>query len=171
MREKRIEELMTTGIVAVAPYTPVGAAREVARERRVRHLLITKQNDLVGVACACDLAAGSDSQEISRFMASPVVTIEPDAPLEAAAELMRTRLVGCLPVVSRARVTGIVTRRDLQRIAGFSDEELGILRCASCGWHHNVISRLGTPETGFCLYCRERSVPPTDDDVDLGGCG
>ena len=92
-----------------------------------------------------------------------------EATLELGAATMRIRHVGCLPVVATGRLVGIITRGDLRR-RGFSDEELGILRCAVCNWAHNVIASFGTPEVGFCLYCRERSVPPSED-IDLGGSG
>lgn len=62
-------------------------------------------------------------------------------------------------------------RTDAGGAGGAFESELEALRCSCCGWPgSNVIAQPGTPETGFCLYCRERSVPPADD-VDLGGGG
>ena len=169
MRETRIGDSMSTGIVSVAPSTSIAVAREVTRLRHVRHLLVTFRHELVGVACACDLAPAAETQPIAHCMASPVVTIAPEATLESGAYFMRERRVGCLPVVARGELVGIVTRGDLRR-RGFSDEELGILRCVVCGWAHNVIASFGTPDVGLCLFCRERAVPPSDD-IDLGGSG
>lgn len=168
MREKRIHEVMTEDVVTVAPTTPIGRARELAWDRHIRHLLVTSRNDVLGIACTCDLSPGADSEPISRFMKSRVVSIDPSETLEDAARLMRERLVGCLPVYSHAGISGILTRGDLRRL-GFSDEELGVIRCAACGWRHGVVAEPGTPDVGFCLYCRERSIPPSDDEIDLGG--
>ena len=170
MRRTRIGDSMSTGIVCVVPSVKIADAREVARRRNVRHLLVTSKRDLVGIACLCDLAPAVEAQTIASCMASPVVTISPDATLDFGAEVMRSRRVGCLPVVSGGDLLGIVTRGDLRR-RGFSDEELGIRRCVVCGWGHNVVASLGTPDVGFCLFCRERSIPPSEDDVDLGGSG
>lgn len=170
MQRTWIGDAMSTGLVSVVPSATIAESREVARRGNVRHLLVTAERDLVGVACMCDLAPAVDSQVIASFMASPVVTITPEATLAIGAQVMRTRNVGCLPVVERGRLVGILTRGDLHR-RGFADEELGILRCVACGWGHNVVAAFGTLDVGFCLYCRERSVPPTDDDVELGGSG
>lgn len=169
MRKTRIGDSMSTGIVSVVPSVTIADAREVAHGRKVRHLLVTSKRDLVGVACLCDLAPAVEAQPIASCMASPVVTISPDATLDFAAEVMRNRRVGCLPVVAAGDLLGIVTRGDLRR-RGFSDEELGILRCVVCGWGHSVIASFGAPDVGFCLFCRERSIPPSED-VDLGGSG
>jgi len=168
MRGTRIGDSMSTGIVSVVPDVSVARAREVARKRNVRHLLVTSNHDLVGVACLCDFAPAADATPVAKHMASPVVTISPDATLEFAAEVMRTRRVGCLPVVN-GELLGIITRGDLRRL-GFADHELGALRCVVCGWWHNVVASFGTPEVGLCLFCRERAVPP-DEDIELGGSG
>jgi CBS domain-containing protein len=54
-------------------------------------------------------------------MSRPVVTIDADATIREAAELMRTAGVGCLPVVTLNRLAGAVTDRDL------------IVRCLATG--------------------------------------
>lgn len=48
-----------------------------------------------------------------NFARSHVVTIEPDAPLKEAANLMTNRNVGCLVVTSYQKPIGIITDRDL----------------------------------------------------------
>ena len=50
-------------------------------------------------------------------MTRPVVTVHPETPVAAAAELMRERLLRNLPVVDRrGRLVGIVTDRDLRQV-------------------------------------------------------
>ena len=165
---ERVRDLMTRWLLTVAPGTRVSTARDVARENAVRHLLVTRGKDLVGVLCTCDLYDAADDDPIAARMRRRVFTIEPDASIEETAERMRTRRIGCLPVVSQGVLVGILTRGDLRR-HGVPDERLGVLHCASCGWTHGVIANPGTPEVGFCRYCRERSVP--DDPLDMGGSG
>jgi CBS domain-containing protein len=46
------------------------------------------------------------------------VTIDADAPLKRAANLMRGRNVGCLVVVERGKPTGIVTTSDVLELLG-----------------------------------------------------
>lgn len=164
-----IEEVMTRRVVTVSALTPALVAKEIAAKSRIRHLLVTRRTGLHGVLCVCDLRTLAEQEAVESCMARPVVTISPEATLSRCADVMRDQRVGCLPVTSGSQLVGIVTRGDLWRL-GFSDEQLGILRCASCGYCHNVIARPGAPEVGFCLFCRERSVPP-DEDTELGGSG
>ncbi|HEY8927311.1 MAG TPA: CBS domain-containing protein, partial [Polyangia bacterium] len=46
-------------------------------------------------------------------MTSPAITIGPDDPIDAAVELILRRRIGCVPVVERNGLVGIVTRSDL----------------------------------------------------------
>ena len=49
----------------------------------------------------------------------PAVTISPEASVKEAAALMVQRRIGCLPVVEKDRLTGIVTETDiLRQVAG-----------------------------------------------------
>ncbi len=59
-----------------------------------------------------------------QIMSSPVVTLEPDATVDEALELFRTRRVRHLPVISsRGQLVGTVSERDLLRhLAGVTEE-------------------------------------------------
>ncbi|MER3418855.1 MAG: hypothetical protein C4343_07160, partial [Chloroflexota bacterium] len=57
-------------------------------------------------------------------MTHPPITIEPGAPVRAAAALMVERQVNRLPVVEDGRLVGIVTRADVVRTFVRSDAEL-----------------------------------------------
>jgi acetoin utilization protein AcuB len=51
---------------------------------------------------------------VSAAMVEPAITVSPDDAIERAAELMRSRRIGALPVVDReGRVIGIITASDL----------------------------------------------------------
>ena len=47
-----------------------------------------------------------------QIMQNTVVSIDPDAPLAEAAELMQSRKIGCLPVVRDENLVGILTEGD-----------------------------------------------------------
>jgi CBS domain-containing protein len=51
------------------------------------------------------------------------VTVSPETSSLEALELMRSRRIGCLPVVKDGRLVGIVTERDFMDIAGELLEE------------------------------------------------
>jgi len=50
---------------------------------------------------------------VSEVMSSEASVIAPDAPIEAAAQIMRERKINRLPVVDSGRLVGILTRHDV----------------------------------------------------------
>jgi CBS domain-containing protein len=55
---------------------------------------------------------------VAEIMRKDLITVEPDTPTLDAIVLMRTRGIGCLPVVHEGRLVGIVTESDFMGIAG-----------------------------------------------------
>ena len=60
---------------------------------------------------------------ISRYMTRQPWTIERDATLTAAHQLMRTHLIRHLPVMDSGKLVGIVTERDLHLIETLRDAD------------------------------------------------
>ena len=48
-------------------------------------------------------------------MTYPVVTVAPDTAVAAAAEMLITKGIGCLPVVDGTTLVGMLTKTDLLR--------------------------------------------------------
>jgi acetoin utilization protein AcuB len=51
-------------------------------------------------------------------MSRPALTSSPDTTLRQAANVLRGRTIGCLPVVEDGRIVGIVTATDLLELIG-----------------------------------------------------
>lgn len=51
--------------------------------------------------------------QLKRIMSSNVRSVEAKTPLGRVAEVMRDHNVGCLPVVDRGRLAGLITDRDI----------------------------------------------------------
>ncbi len=51
-------------------------------------------------------------------MSSPVATVEKNDTLRKAANVMRGRTIGCLPVMERGKLVGIITISDVLRLLG-----------------------------------------------------
>ena len=163
-----LDNVMNRPIVAVAPKTRIGEAQAIARERRIHHMLVVDEEDVVGVVSVGDFQSASENVRVAERMQSPVLTIEQAATLHDAANLLRERHVGFLPVVSGEQIVGVVTRGDLLR-AGLSTEEvLGDDICASCRVYHNVHHRRAGGEVQFCEDCLDRATSDGDA-FDIGG--
>lgn len=86
-------------------------------KRGVRHAPVMREGALVGIlsernALAHRATHGRDGSVAEAMMTDPYVT-DPETSLEAASALMATHKIGCLPVVVRGKLVGIITRTDL----------------------------------------------------------
>jgi CBS domain-containing protein len=104
---------------------PAGEAAEAAfarmRGKRIRHLVATRNGQMTGVVSSRDLEAlGSfrQAQSIEDVMTAPAITAAPDMTLRQAANLLRGRSIGCLPVVDDGKLVGILTTTDLLELIG-----------------------------------------------------
>jgi CBS domain-containing protein len=57
-------------------------------------------------------------KKVREIMSHPVITIDEEADIEAAAALMLSHKIARLPVINKGRLTGIVTRADIVRGVG-----------------------------------------------------
>lgn len=114
----RLREFMQTNVVTIESTEAASAAWSRMRQRRIRHLVVTDEGRLVGVVSERDLG-GKDGEAVRKsktvqdLMSPKVVSASPQMTLRQAANLMRGRLIGCLPVLDEDRVVGIVTATDV----------------------------------------------------------
>lgn len=120
----RIEELMTTGVIALKEGDTVGTADEQMVHADIRHLpVVDAGHHVVGIVSNRDLARALASprgkqQRIGEIMTRDVLTVRSDLPAYRAAEIMIDRKIGSLPVVGDDDVMiGIVTETDFLAVA------------------------------------------------------
>lgn len=126
---------MTREVVTIAPEQTILEAARLMTHRHIRRLLVVKDrpgNDsLAGIVSATDIlrACGPDvnpfaveapdtpqtSRAISAIMTPGVISTTPETPLEEAAELMRDRKIGALPVLRESTLAGMITESDIFR--------------------------------------------------------
>lgn len=146
----RVEDVMASDVATVKPDTPL---RDVARllvERAISGVpVVDEDGALVGVVSEADVMAkerneperGSalarilhrgptpeellfDARSAGEAMSSPAITVSPYTPITSAAERMTEHAINRLPVVSRDRLVGIVTRADLVRAFARSEQDV-----------------------------------------------
>jgi acetoin utilization protein AcuB len=116
---------MSREIVTLLPDETAATALALCRERRIRHLPVLREGFLVGIVSDRDLrsatpalgdparAAALQKVLVEDVMATEVVSVHPDDPIEQAANTMRERRIGCLPVLDGDELVGIVTASDV----------------------------------------------------------
>ena len=122
----RVQDVMTRRVQTIDDRASAKLAYNSMKVNGIRHLVVKNGSELVGVLSQRDLgvAEESDFREkhvVSELMNAHVVTVGPDASVRQAANLMRGRTIGCLPVVEegqRKRLVGIVTTSDLLELLG-----------------------------------------------------
>jgi acetoin utilization protein AcuB len=126
-----VRDYMTKHPVMVEPTTSVMEAQALMAEAKIRHLPIVERGKrLVGLITRESLRippaelSSLNVWEITRFLSNlrvqdvmvkqkDVITIEPGATVEEAAQTMARNKIGCLPVLEDGIVIGIITEQDM----------------------------------------------------------
>jgi acetoin utilization protein AcuB len=126
-----VRDYMTKHPVMVEPTVSIMEAQGIMAEAKVRHLPIAERGKrLVGLITRERLRIapaelGSlNVWEITRFLsnlrvqdvmvkAKDVISIDPGATIEEAAQTMACHKIGCLPVLEEGIVIGIITEQDM----------------------------------------------------------
>lgn len=124
--ELSVSDVMTVNVVTVRPdETAVEAARKMAENDVGSVVVVDEKGTILGIVTEGDIvrrvvARGLDPSKtrVEDIMTRNPVTIYEDATLAAAAEYMREKGIGHLPVVNEhGRLVGIISRSDIVRIA------------------------------------------------------
>jgi acetoin utilization protein AcuB len=113
---------MTEAVETIHPGDVLQMAAEKMEQGRFRRMPVVEENGtLVGILSERDLRQHHGYLPVTRVTAAMTerpITIEADAPIEAAADLLLQHKIGGLPVVSsEGKLVGIITETDL--LSGF----------------------------------------------------
>jgi CBS domain-containing protein len=125
-----VADAMTREVRTVAANDRLSSAKAAMDEGGFRHLVVLgRDGEVEGVLSHRDLFFGPlawsmgqgkqgyqtllEASRVKEVMQTEVETISPSAPLQQAAERMRERRIGCLPVVEADRLVGLITEGDL----------------------------------------------------------
>jgi acetoin utilization protein AcuB len=119
----RVGEVMNTRVRTVGPADSAELAWERMRQHRIHHLVVVRDRDILGVISDRDLGGRNgrevrEGRSVRDLMTPAVTTAAPDTTIREAANLMRGRGAGCLPVLEDHTLVGIVTVSDLMELIG-----------------------------------------------------
>lgn len=128
----RVDDFMERDVVTLDCDERLDLAGDIMRLGRIRHMPVVAGDRLVGILSQRDLfrAAASTVLHLSsgaerdwlaqvpvaEVMTTEVVTTTPDESIRHAAELMLIRRIGCLPVLERDRLVGLLSESDCLRV-------------------------------------------------------
>jgi acetoin utilization protein AcuB len=128
-----VEDIMTPKPLTVTETVGIGEAMTLMSERGIRHLPVTRGNEVVGILSDRDfrnlgVSMVNDmygyeqlrtrlSQPVSALMSGDVITIDRDASVAEVVEVLLEEKMGALPVVEPGtrELAGIVSYLDVLR--------------------------------------------------------
>lgn len=123
----KVEEFMTTDLYSAQPNDIIEFLSNILEWNKIRHLPIeNKQGKLVGVVSSrLILRHYKESQKNPDYKAETAkdimvkepITISPYASIKEAIQLMESHKIGCLPVVKKGKLVGMVTESDFLELS------------------------------------------------------
>lgn len=129
----KVKDLMSKKVFTVGPEDMLDKVFFLFNFEAIRHLPVVEKNKLVGVLSDRDLKkimgprkkvvtdkdTGTQftvhARRVRTIMHRGVMTIGPDEQAADAAAIMAKRKIGCLPVVKKDKLVGIITATDILR--------------------------------------------------------
>ena len=132
----RVSDIMTKDVITLNRNDSLTTADDVMRLGRIRHLVVVHDDGkLAGVLSQRDLFLGGllralgygshgkaqalSTMVVKEAMVNEPFTTTPNTPLEDAARIMLDKKIGCLPVIDKGKIVGIITESDfVAHVAG-----------------------------------------------------
>lgn len=133
----RINEVMTKTLITISPAAPMSEVVDLLREKRISGILVTENDNLVGLISTEDLIKclinGELAAPVRSYMTTDLITLNSfDYLTEALKTFARTGL-GRLPVIDENKqLVGIITKGDIT---------YGFLRALEHDYHEEEVRR------------------------------
>ena len=108
----QVQHIMSRQLTTVPLNATAEEVRRTIEEKRVRHLLVTEQDRLVGIISDRDLAKRNAANARQLATLEPL-TVSPETLVNPAVTLLIEKRISCLPVVDHGKLVGVITTTDL----------------------------------------------------------
>jgi len=115
----QVKDIMTRALITVNLTTTSFQIAKMMEQGRIGAIIVKEKENPVGIVTdrdfAIKIAANSLPFETpaEKIMSSPLITIEHDKPISAAAEMMSSKKIRKLAVTENNKIVGIITSTDL----------------------------------------------------------
>jgi acetoin utilization protein AcuB len=127
-----VEKWMSRDLITVHPQEKIIDAFELMQTHGIRHLPVVEADELRGLVTDRDIRLALIPSPLStpddrvfhlgaltrvhEIMTTDLLTVAPNATIEAAAKLMAQYKIGAVPVVTQGKLVGILTETDILRV-------------------------------------------------------
>jgi acetoin utilization protein AcuB len=128
-----VSDWMTKKVYTVTPDDNISTAIKLLKEKKIKHLPVVKNDSaIVGILSDRDIKDYTPSKvttfeikelnyilfttKIKEIMVKKVISAPPAMAIEEAALVMYDNNIGCLPVVEKGKLVGIISDKDLFRV-------------------------------------------------------
>jgi len=114
-----VKDIMSKAIISVNTETTVFQIAKMMEQSGIGAILVKKNSNLVGIITDRDFATKIASDRLSfdtpveKVMSSPLITINHDESISAAAKRMTSKKIRKLAVTDNGNVVGLITSTDL----------------------------------------------------------
>jgi len=114
-----VKDVMHKNVIVATSDATIKEASKVMAEYEIGSLIIMKGKKIVGIITESDIiksvAKDTDvtTTTLEDIMSEKVVTVDPEATIEEAVDLMVKNKIKRLPVVEEEKVKGIITATDI----------------------------------------------------------
>ena len=117
-----IGRVMKTDLYTLNEQEPIGLAKAIMEWKKIRHLPIEDDHgNLVGLITRDNLQAAAIHDEhdpVKAIMTTALVTVDQHTPLQEAVQLMKAHKVGCMLIVRKGQLIGLLTDSDFRALFG-----------------------------------------------------
>jgi CBS domain-containing protein len=116
-----VRNVMTKDIISVEDTATISDAMKVMVDKNIGSVVVTRDREFIGILTERDVLKkfcfGPECaiMKVGDLMSSPVITIDGNAALGEAADLMAGKRIRRLLVTEGGEIKGILTERDVMR--------------------------------------------------------
>ncbi len=114
-----IKDIMAKALISVNPTTTALQIAKMMEQGGIGAVLVKENENLVGIVTDRDFATKIAANNlpfdtpVQKIMSSPLITINHDEPISAAAEMMTSKKIRKLAVSDNGNIVGLITSTDL----------------------------------------------------------
>lgn len=107
------KNIMTRDVITAGPAMPVRGLATLLIKNQISGVpVVDGRGKIIGVVSEADIIA-KKGKDVRSIMSKKLFTVEEETPIEKIAELMSANKIARLPVLSKGRIVGIVSRADI----------------------------------------------------------